>query len=185
VLKRERSGKMIGAVIGVASGFALGFILGKTRHQASYTCPCMQSFSRMQHGLRGIDFGRYRALNSTTIMIQPQVKSKIVKVKKKSSASKPTPQEAAFTRPTEEFKMVLCVNEALKMGKGKIGAQCAHAALGVAQQYRARHELSFKHWERHGQAKIALKINDDHEMVGVSFCMVDKDYEHCLFTLSG
>ena len=110
------------------------------------------------------------AYRSTAAICLPQAKSKIVKVKKKSS--KPVPQDAAYIRPTEEFKMGLCVNEALKMGKGKIGAQCAHAALGVTQQYRARHEPSFKHWERHGQAKIALKINDDHEMVRVLFSRI-------------
>jgi hypothetical protein len=34
---------------------------------------------------------------------------------------KPKAQPVAFVRPKEELKMVLCVNEALKMGKGKIG----------------------------------------------------------------
>ena len=57
------------------------------------------------------------------------------------------------------------MNESLKMGKGKIGAQCAHAAVGVTQQHRTRHEVSFRHWEHGGQAKIALKINDNEEMV--------------------
>lgn len=94
-----------------------------------------------------------------------QAKSKIVKLKKKAKPAAPKATAADAARPTEEFKMVLCVNEALKMGKGKIGAQCAHAALGVTQQNRVRHEASFRHWERHGQAKIALKINDDNEMV--------------------
>ncbi|GAX73836.1 hypothetical protein CEUSTIGMA_g1286.t1 [Chlamydomonas eustigma] len=73
-------------------------------------------------------------------------------------------KKATYIAPREEYKMVLCVNEVLKMGKGKIGAQCAHAALGVTQQYRSSLEASFKHWERHGQAKIALKIQDDDEM---------------------
>ena len=30
----------------------------------------------------------------------------------------------------DEIKMVLVVREDLKMGKGKIGAQCGHATLG-------------------------------------------------------
>jgi len=33
--------------------------------------------------------------------------------------------------PIEDVKMVLVVREDLKMGKGKIGAQCGHATLGV------------------------------------------------------
>ena len=33
--------------------------------------------------------------------------------------------------PAEDIKMVFIVREDLKMGKGKIGAQCGHACLGV------------------------------------------------------
>ena len=32
--------------------------------------------------------------------------------------------------PDEEYKMVLCVRMDLKMGKGKMCAQCGHAAVG-------------------------------------------------------
>lgn len=32
--------------------------------------------------------------------------------------------------PEEEYKMVLCVRMDLKMGKGKMCAQCGHAAVG-------------------------------------------------------
>ena len=31
----------------------------------------------------------------------------------------------------EEYKMVLCVRMDLKMGKGKMCAQCGHAAVGL------------------------------------------------------
>lgn len=43
--------------------------------------------------------------------------------------------------------------------------QCAHAACGVVQKYKSKHEVLFKQWEWCGQAKIALKIQDDDEMV--------------------
>ena len=33
-----------------------------------------------------------------------------------------------------EMKMVLVVRSDLKMGKGKIGAQCGHAVLGAYRQ---------------------------------------------------
>lgn len=45
------------------------------------------------------------------------------------------------------------------------GAQCAHAAVGVIGMYKSSNEALFRHWERHGQPKIALKIRDDQEMV--------------------
>lgn len=61
--------------------------------------------------------------------------------------------------PEEEFKLVLCVNQELKMGKGKIAAQCSHAAVGVVQKFRRRMPSWFKAWEQGGQTKIALKVD--------------------------
>lgn len=37
--------------------------------------------------------------------------------------------------------------------------------MGVLGAYKAGNEAMFRHWERHGQPKIALKIRDDSEMV--------------------
>ncbi len=57
------------------------------------------------------------------------------------------------------------------MGKGKIAAQCGHATLGA---YKRATKKALKEgdpmkkwldaWEWFGQAKIALKCNDDKEM---------------------
>jgi PTH2 family peptidyl-tRNA hydrolase len=58
--------------------------------------------------------------------------------------------------------MVLCVNNGLGMGKGKIGAQCGHAALGCVQRWRRPDtDAHFRRWEHGGQPKIALKVSDD------------------------
>ena len=60
--------------------------------------------------------------------------------------------------------MVLVVREDLKMGKGKIGAQCGHATLGT---YRSAHNLSrdSKYWTKalemysyYGQKKVCVKV---------------------------
>ena len=62
------------------------------------------------------------------------------------------------------YKMVLCVNMGLKMEKGKIAAQCSHATLGafkMASQYSAS---AVRWWQRTGQAKIAVKIDNDLKM---------------------
>eukprot|EP00808_Paulinella_micropora_P010621 g47206.t1 len=60
----------------------------------------------------------------------------------------------------EAWKMVLVVNMALKMGKGKMAAQCAHAAVDVV--------LSFpddvKPWMRQGQAKVVVKGESEEEL---------------------
>lgn len=62
------------------------------------------------------------------------------------------------------FKMVLCVNNELKMTKGKIAAQCGHATLG-AYKLASKHCLSaLRNWEYMGQAKIALRVDEEREI---------------------
>lgn len=87
--------------------------------------------------------------------------AKAVPSKRKAAQAGKT---AAAPAPREELKMVLCVNMSLKMGTGKIGAQCAHAAVGVLQAHASSHGTAFRHWERYGQPKIALKVQDEEEM---------------------
>lgn len=75
--------------------------------------------------------------------------------------AKPAKRVAApVPEPTEELKMVLCVNNELKMGKGKIAAQCCHAAVGVVQRFSASARTALKQWEMTGQKKIALKVDN-------------------------
>ncbi|KAL4444368.1 hypothetical protein ABPG75_012105 [Micractinium tetrahymenae] len=71
----------------------------------------------------------------------------------------------AAAHPTEELKMVLVVNAELKMGKGKIGAQCAHAAVGAVEALHARSwGAVLQHWEACGQPKICLQANSTAEL---------------------
>ena len=53
--------------------------------------------------------------------------------------------------------MVLVVNMDLKMGKGKIAAQAAHAACGVLDEPGARDDPVVIAWQKYGCAKVALK----------------------------
>lgn len=50
----------------------------------------------------------------------------------------------------EPLKMILVVRQDLKMGKGKIAAQCCHAAVGAVQQlYTSEEGLSaLRRWVR-------------------------------------
>uniref|UniRef100_A0A383VZJ1 peptidyl-tRNA hydrolase n=1 Tax=Tetradesmus obliquus TaxID=3088 RepID=A0A383VZJ1_TETOB len=68
-------------------------------------------------------------------------------------------QQAAHT-DLDDLKMVLCVNQSLKKGKGKIGAQCAHAAICAVLQLLASDESLFVRWEQCGQRKIVVKVQD-------------------------
>lgn len=64
-------------------------------------------------------------------------------------------------------KMVLCVNMGLGMGKGKMGAQCGHATLGAYLSAKEHCPTSVRLWEHFGQAKIAVKVADDAELLRV------------------
>lgn len=65
----------------------------------------------------------------------------------------------------EDFKMVLVVRNDLKMGKGKIAAQCSHAALGLYKKLLHRAPKSLNRWEMCGQVKVVVKIESEDEML--------------------
>ncbi|EZG43797.1 putative peptidyl-tRNA hydrolase [Gregarina niphandrodes] len=63
----------------------------------------------------------------------------------------------------DQYKLMLCVRNDLKMGKGKMCAQCGHATLGLYRKF-ANSRFTEK-WVNSGQAKIAVKINGEEEML--------------------
>ncbi|XP_052153567.1 uncharacterized protein LOC127771681 [Oryza glaberrima] len=65
----------------------------------------------------------------------------------------------------EDFKMVLVVRNDLKMGKGKIAAQCSHATLGLFKKLQQRAPKSLRRWERCGQVKVVVKIESEDDML--------------------
>ena len=56
--------------------------------------------------------------------------------------------------------MVMVVRNDLGMGKGKISAQCAHAAVMCYQKAQVTHEKDLDIWEATGCTKICLKCDD-------------------------
>ncbi|KAJ4462897.1 putative Peptidyl-tRNA hydrolase 2 [Paratrimastix pyriformis] len=81
-----------------------------------------------------------------------------------SAPSADVPPRAPVDDPDAEMKMVLCVNTSLKMGKGKIGAQCGHAAIGAYQKARERQPERVAAWEQAGTTKIAVQVHDEEEL---------------------
>ena len=67
------------------------------------------------------------------------------------------------------YKMVLCVNQELSMGKGKIAAQCGHATLGCYKRAKKQCPSAVAAWERTGCAKIALKCLTNAELEDIAF----------------
>jgi len=63
-------------------------------------------------------------------------------------------------------KMMLCVREDLKMKKGKIGAQCSHATLGLYMKIanKKKYEKMLEDWLTKGQKKIVAKLKDEGAM---------------------
>ena len=51
------------------------------------------------------------------------------------------------------------------MGKGKIAAQCAHAAVGLVEEHRDHSAGEFEAWELRGHAKVALRVPTEPELV--------------------
>ncbi|RMY60071.1 hypothetical protein D0863_11717 [Hortaea werneckii] len=73
----------------------------------------------------------------------------------------------SFAGNNEECKLVLVVRSDLGMGKGKIAAQCSHATLACYKTIlRAdpSHPM-LQRWERLGQAKVALKVDSEEDML--------------------
>ena len=66
--------------------------------------------------------------------------------------------------PIRDVKLVMVVREDLKMGKGKVGAQCGHATLAAYEQASAYAKYSdywrkvLSSWSWEGQKKVCLKV---------------------------
>ncbi|KAK1922209.1 aminoacyl-tRNA hydrolase [Papiliotrema laurentii] len=65
---------------------------------------------------------------------------------------------------TEEVKLVLVVNDSLKMTKGKIAAQAGHATLACALMLKEVNPKLFNRWRMHGQPKIAVRCQSTEEI---------------------
>jgi peptidyl-tRNA hydrolase, PTH2 family len=64
-----------------------------------------------------------------------------------------------------EVKLVVVVRSDLEMGKGKIAAQVAHAAVAAAlAQQRDR---DFPAWVEQGQPKVVLKVTGEADLLAV------------------
>jgi PTH2 family peptidyl-tRNA hydrolase len=62
------------------------------------------------------------------------------------------------------MKQAIVVRTDLKMGKGKLAAQVAHASLSAADKARERKSVWYEGWKEGGQAKIVLKVGSEAEL---------------------
>ncbi|ORY64461.1 peptidyl-tRNA hydrolase PTH2-domain-containing protein [Pseudomassariella vexata] len=76
----------------------------------------------------------------------------------------------AMVKGNEECKLVLVVRTDLGMTKGKIAAQASHATLACYKTMSKKSPTSsegqiLKRWERLGQAKIAVQVKSQEELL--------------------
>ncbi|ELP84651.1 peptidyl-tRNA hydrolase, putative [Entamoeba invadens IP1] len=64
----------------------------------------------------------------------------------------------------EDTKMVFCVRNDLKMGKGKIAAQCGHATVECTLISLEKQPELFRYWHEHDQTKVALRVESLEEL---------------------
>ena len=85
------------------------------------------------------------------------------------SCSKKSDSQQLFTdtAPRGQYKMVLVVRNDLKMGKGKIGAQCGHASVGAYQSGMQKMSAVMRRWENSGCAKICVKVESEAELMNI------------------
>ncbi len=57
-------------------------------------------------------------------------------------------------------KMVIAVRKDIDMGKGKIAAQVAHAAVSCAITSMKKNKMAFSLWMLEGQKKVVIKVDN-------------------------
>lgn len=81
--------------------------------------------------------------------------------------------------------MILLARNDLKMGKGKIGAQCGHAAVGAYQSAVKQAPALVRRWEDSGCAKIAVKVESEAELMDVLCKARGRKLNTCLIRDAG
>ncbi|XP_076383581.1 peptidyl-tRNA hydrolase 2, mitochondrial [Megalopta genalis] len=79
---------------------------------------------------------------------------------KESGETDDSINNVVFTDEYDNYKLILVIRTDLKMGKGKIAAQCAHAAVS-AYKAATKHPKILDAWEESGQAKITVKVDSE------------------------
>ncbi len=63
-----------------------------------------------------------------------------------------------------DFKQVMAVRTDIAMGKGKLAAQVAHAAVAASRDTERKKPNWFKAWWTEGQAKIVVKVSGESQL---------------------
>ncbi|MGQ9722035.1 MAG: peptidyl-tRNA hydrolase Pth2 [Candidatus Jordarchaeum sp.] len=84
-----------------------------------------------------------------------------------------------------EYKMVILVRSDIKMSKGKMAAQVAHAAVSASEEARKKNSDWWKAWMGEGQKKAVVKINSLEELKKYEYQAIKQKIPHALITDRG
>ena len=76
----------------------------------------------------------------------------------------------------------MIVRTDIKMGKGKIAAQCCHAAIGA---YKQADKEKIRKWEDEACAKIVLKVDNLEDLLELKEIAKRNNIANCLVTDAG
>ncbi|XP_013119073.1 probable peptidyl-tRNA hydrolase 2 [Stomoxys calcitrans] len=93
--------------------------------------------------------------------------------------------ESVWMNNSGNYKMVLVVRNDLKMGKGKVAAQCGHGAVGAYQNAVRQIPSVVRRWENTGCAKVALKVESEAEMMALKRAADRNNLITCLIRDAG
>jgi PTH2 family peptidyl-tRNA hydrolase len=81
-----------------------------------------------------------------------------------------------------DLKLVVLVRQDLKLPKGKMAAQVAHAAVEATLKAS---KLKVSRWRLQGQKKVVLKVKDESELIRYLGLAKDMDLATALITDAG
>lgn len=98
--------------------------------------------------------------------LRSRMKSACTNCLKQSVSNRPNDIKY-FSDSHGDMKFVIVVRQDLKMGKGKIAAQCSHAAVAAYKQLSKRKPDLLKEWESAGQTKVVVKCTTEEELLAL------------------
>lgn len=81
--------------------------------------------------------------------------------------------------------MILVVRNDLKMGKGKIAAQCGHGAVGAYKSAVKSMPAVVRQWENSGCPKIAVKCESKAELLEIRRQAKEHNFNICMIRDAG
>ncbi|XP_014774760.1 peptidyl-tRNA hydrolase 2, mitochondrial [Octopus bimaculoides] len=84
-----------------------------------------------------------------------------------------------------EMKFVVVVRSDLKMGKGKIAAQCCHAAVQAFERLQRKNPKLVAAWKDFGQPKIIVKVDDEQTLLELTRKAIDAGLNASLISDAG